>query len=149
MNYLLFVFLLIGVLALFQVLRARSSPSHRTLPEKPPLWRGLSVPMRLLVIGLIAAWAVGLALLLVDGHLEIVALTQPAIAVGPYRHPLMIKGAVRYLTDSQERTYAMVHYFMLGSLATTLALAAVYKTVVCRQEAKERQAKVRRLLGEK
>ncbi len=149
MGYLLFVLAIFGVMAFFKIAHERQWPlSWKGISGKSPPWRDMSRGMRLFTIIVVATWAVTMALMLTDGYIETAALSQPAVADGLYHHPHMFKGVIRYLTDSQEQVYAVVHPLMFGSWVITFALGCVYSRLVWQRSEKKRQSELQRLLGD-
>jgi hypothetical protein len=122
--------------------------AETTLTKRPNFsWRQQSMGMKALFILTLSVFCVAAPCLLIDLYIETVAVGQPSVANSVFRHPQLIKGVIRFLTDQQESIYSIIRPILFPALISSAVLAGIYSELVRRQSVKIERKKMDQILG--
>ena len=109
-------------------------------------WRQQSVGMKTLFILTLIAFGVAAPCFLVVFYIETIALSQPSVANTVFRHPHLIKGVIRFLTNQQESIYSIAHLIWFPAWIVLVVLGGTYGLLVRRQSEEIERKKMDQIL---
>jgi|HubBroStandDraft_6_1064221.scaffolds.fasta_scaffold443604_2 hypothetical protein len=110
-------------------------------------WRQQSVGMKALFLFTLLALGVAAPCFLIVSYIETVAVGQPSVANSVFRHPHLVKGVIRFLTDQQDSIYSIVQPIWFPAWIVLVVLGGTYSLLVRRQSEKIERKKMDQILG--
>jgi hypothetical protein len=95
-------------------------------PRDTTAWRDKPLAMKVVLVLLVASFAVALCAGLVVGGIETMALGQPSRPAPIYAHADDVRSIGRHVSDIQEWLYALARPILIATIALFVLLAAAH-----------------------